>query len=249
MAPHGLVILYKRIKSPSSSSSVEDMVGHLERELRKAFSGKETSGKELEGLFEHQSLVERMINRKCVEHYNGKHPKHHLWTTHYQFVIDNVSKGDKVFDIGTGASVSYTQELAGKCKSVDCCDIRDELVARSEQENRFDNVRYQVLDITRELPEGEYDVVILSHILEHLDDPVGVLESIKRITKKIIVRLPRYDDHWMYLVKKDLGLFYYKDRDHRREYTLQEAVDLTQSAGWRVEAALNDVDIKIVARI
>jgi hypothetical protein len=219
----------------------------LQLQLDKTFSGLVSTKKELEDLFNFQYSIERLINIKCTEYYNGKHPKHHLWTGHYQFIIDNVNEGDKVFDVGTGASLSYTQELAKKCSKIDCCDIRDELVKKAEEQNAFKNVHYRVLDITKELPQEKYDVVIMSHILEHLENPEDVLKRAKSISLKIIVRLPRYDDHWMYLVKKDLGLFYYKDGDHKKEYTLKEAIELVESSGWKIQTALNDIDIKILA--
>lgn len=51
------------------------------------------------------------------------------------------------------------------------------------------------------------------------------------------------------MVKKDLGLYYYKDRDHKQEFTLESAIELIESTGWNIIVALNDVDIKIVATI
>lgn len=204
---------------------------------------------ELYYLFHLQQRIDELINIKCKEHYKGKHPKHHLWTIHYQFIIQNINKNDKVLDVGSGASLSYTQKLAKVASEIDCCDIKPELVEYSMNVNKYNNVNYFVLDITKEIPEKKYDVIILSHVLEHLDNPKKVLENIKKITKKVIIRLPRYDDHWMYLVKKDLGFYYFKDADHKKEYTLIEAVDLVESAGWIVDIALNDIDIKIVAKI
>ena len=73
-----------------------------------------------------------------------------------------------------------------------------------------------------------------------------MLRRIKRIADRIIVRLPRYDNHWMYLIRKDLGIFYFKDQDHKREYTVHDAISLVESSGWVVRKALNDVDIKIM---
>ncbi|MFZ5365199.1 MAG: class I SAM-dependent methyltransferase [Patescibacteria group bacterium] len=204
---------------------------------------------QLKLLFRAQSFIDSRISDACVDYYKGRHPKHFLWTIHYQFVIDNVDTGDRVLDVGTGASLSYTQELAAKAESIDCCDINPELIEKSRRGNKFANVNYIVLDVTQQLPPDSYDVVILSHVLEHLHEPEKVLENLKNITRKLIIRLPRYDDHWMYLVKKDLGMFYYKDHDHKNEYTLRTAVDLVEKSGWRVQTALNDVDVKIVATL
>jgi len=201
---------------------------------------------ELTYLFDLQAIIDKLINIKSLEYYKGKHPKHHLWKGHYKFIIDNIKKGDKVLDVGTGASLSYTQEVAEKCSKIDCCDINEKLITKSIEENKYKNVKYFVLDITKELPKEKYDIVIMSHVLEHLNEPEKVLHKIKSITDKIIIRLPRYDDHWMYLVKKDLGLFYFKDADHKREYTLKESTDLIEASGWKIQTALNDIDIKIV---
>lgn len=204
---------------------------------------------QLKLLFKIQKFIEGRINDASFSYYKGNHPKHFLWKIHYKFVIDNVRENDIVMDVGTGSSLSYTQELASKSKSIDCCDINKVLVEKSKSGNQFPNVNYFVLDVTKDVPDKRYDVVILSHILEHLYEPEKVLENLKKCTNKLIIRLPRYDDHWMYLVKKDLGMFYFKDLDHKREYTLQDAIMLVRSSGWNIEKAVNDVDIKIVAKL
>ncbi len=234
-------------KTSGKEDPFELLYHNLQTIMKKTFSEDLSLKKEIEYLFDFQREVEGLISQKCEQYYQGNHPKHHLWKSHYKFIIENVLPGDNVLDVGSGASLSYIQELAGFCTQIDCCDIRKDLIERCIKENNFNNITFKVLDITEELPKEEYDVVILSHILEHLKGPEKVLQSIKQITNKIIVRLPRYDDHWTYLVKKDLGLFYYKDHDHKREYVLDDARELITSAGWKLARILNDVDIKIVA--
>ncbi len=199
--------------------------------------------------FKLQSEIERYINRLVVSYYDGKHPKHFLWKNHYQFIIENINPHDKIIDIGCGSSLSYNQQLADKIDFLDAIDIDQKIIDKCLKLNQYDNIHYNVLDITKKFPLKHYDVAILSHILEHLDNPEDLLRRIRKITSKIIVRLPRYDDHWWYLVKKDLGLFYYKSRDHRREYTIKSAIKLIESTDWNITKSLNDVDIKIVAII
>lgn len=154
---------------------------------------------------------------------------------------------DKVLDVGCGKSLSYSQDLASKIDFMDAIDIKKKNIDFCIKNNKFENINYFVLDITKELPSKKYDVVILSHILEHLEKPKDLLKKIKHITEKIIIRLPRYDNHWMILVKKDLGMFYFKDRDHKQEFTLESAKNLIECAGWKIIKAFNDIDIKIIA--
>jgi len=200
-------------------------------------------------VFQLQRIVDNYIDRLVISYYDGKHPKHHLWKNHYKFIIDNINQNDKVLDIGCGKSLSYGQELSSKVDFLDAIDINEDLINSCLKSNKYSNIHYYKLDITKELPTKSYDVVILSHVLEHLKNPLDILQNIRKITRKIIVRLPRYDDHWHYLVKKDLGIFYYKDSDHKQEFTLETAKKLLQDAGWDIKIALNDVDIKILATI
>ncbi|GAJ13001.1 unnamed protein product, partial [marine sediment metagenome] len=189
------------------------------------------------------------INRLVINYYNGKHPKHHLWKIHYKFIIDNIKPGEKVLDIGCGGSMSYNQQLAKNNNIIDAVDKNSILVQKCSNENKFENIKYYVLDISQELPSKKYDIIILSHVLEHINNPVVVLHNIKKITNKIIVRLPRYDNDWMKLVKKDLGMYYYNDLDHKQEFTQESAEELVRGAGWKIITSLNDVDIKILATL
>lgn len=213
------------------------------------FSGKSKRRllKNIKLTFFFKELFEYYISRLVVKYYDGKHPKHHLWHSHYKFIIENINPGDKVLDVGCGKSLSYSQQLSTKIDFLDAIDINGEKIQFSIKENKFENIHFSVFDITKDLPSKKYDVIILSHILEHLDRPKEILKKIKAITKKIIVRLPRYDNNWMNLVKKDLGMYYYKSRDHKQEFTLESAIKLIESADWSIRKAFNDIDIKIIA--
>lgn len=197
--------------------------------------------------FNLKEILESFINKLVVIYYDGKHPKHYLWARHFQFIIDNINLGDKVLDIGCGESLSYSQQLASKVDFLDAIDNNKAVIQNCIKKNRFNNIFYSVLDITKKEITKHYDVVILSHILEHLYNPEELLKKIKNNTKKIIVRLPRFDNHWMTLVKKDLGIFYFKDPDHKTEYTLETAINLIENSGWNILKAINDIDVKIVA--
>jgi hypothetical protein len=198
--------------------------------------------------FNCKDIIDTTISQLAVNYYDGKHPKHFLWKDHYKFILENIGENDTILDVGCGMSHSYINDLAKNGNAIDACDMDADKIEWNKKKNKFDNVNFFVMDITKELPNHTYDVVILSHVLEHIEKPVEVLKRLKDITKKLIIRLPRYDDHWMYLLKKDLGFFYFKDRDHKREYTLKEAIELVYNADWTINIAQNDIDIKIIAQ-
>jgi len=223
---------------------------HINKMFYKLFfyrKGKRKPRKSIIRAFKFKELFERYINKLVVLYYDGKHPKHHLWPQHTKFIDENINPNDRVLDIGCGKSMTYNQRIAPIVKYFDAFDINEKKIRYCEKENKFSNVHFSVMDVTKEFPSKKYDVVILSHVLEHLYNPNDVLEKLKSITKKIIVQLPRYDNHWWYLVKKDLDLFYFKDEDHKQEFTIETAKNLIQESGWKVLVAYNDVDIKIIA--
>ncbi|MFX1375560.1 MAG: class I SAM-dependent methyltransferase [Promethearchaeota archaeon] len=149
----------------------------------------------LKRAFFFKELCEGFISELAVKYYDGKHPKHFLWVDHYKFITNNINPGEKVMDIGCGASLSYNLELAKNQIVVDAVDINPALIQKCKTEKRLENINFRLLDITKELPDQQYDTVILSHILEHLSDPAELLRKLHKITQKIILRLPRYDDH------------------------------------------------------
>ncbi len=57
------------------------------------------------------------------------------------------------------------------------------------------DVKNAILE-TAGLPEASFDVVLLNHVIEHLDDPMGTLREVNRILKPeghFVIETPRYD--------------------------------------------------------
>jgi SAM-dependent methyltransferase len=92
---------------------------------------------------------------------------------------------------------------------------------------------------TKTLPK--FDIIICSHVLEHLYHPEVLLADLKNNLDKdgkIIVVLPNIL-HWKQRLKFLKGDFKYTetgplDRTHYRFYDWQTAIDLVQSAGLKV---------------
>ncbi len=200
----------------------------------------------LEALFAARTMIDRYINLACVQHYEGRHPKHYLWQEHNRYLYDAISNGDRVLDIGCGAS-QYPMWLAEKAESVTCVDILPERVSLARKNNVKPNVFYEVMDVTTELPEGKFDVAVLSHVLEHLDDPVGFLKVLAAKVPKIVVKVPSVDTDWMKLVKKDIGLFWMDDHDHRREYTTTSLRSHLEEGGWHIDDLVRGYDLRASA--
>ena len=94
---------------------------------------------------------------------------------------------------------------------------------------------------------SQYDIVICSHVIEHIDEPVDLLRALRQWAPKLIVAVPPRDNRWQKVMFRDLGLPWKDDEDHRREYTPELLQEQLESAGWSVEEMHAGVDIKAVA--
>ena len=94
------------------------------------------------------------------------------------------------------------------------------------------NVAYVHGDLNQYIGGQKFDLVLLVHVIEHIDDPDKLLKTLHEITDKIIVEVPDFEGDPLNLVRFDLGLQFYSDGDHVREYTEKILADQLTRNGW-----------------
>ena len=96
------------------------------------------------------------------------------------------------------------------------------------------------LDATKSVPPGEWDVVVLSNVLEHIVDRVGLLTTLVAHThaKKFLIRVPHFERDWKMPMRRAVGANYYSDPDHKIEPTQAEFRDETARAGLVIDELL-----------
>lgn len=69
------------------------------------------------------------------------------------------------------------------------------LIGIQKAKERSDKIRYFLLDITKEEPQHAYDYIVLSHILEHLNDPLAIVgKCLRHVNRAILVSTPYCPD-------------------------------------------------------
>jgi len=191
--------------------------------------------------------LQRHLNVLAERAYNGRHPKHWLWKSHKQFFLDRLRTGETVLDVGCGAS-AYLLWMAEQGCRVTGCDINPDRVAQASALMSHHNLRFEVRDVTSQAPAGNqrFDVAICSHVIEHLDDPIALLASLRGHASRLFVAVPPLNNRWQKVMFQDLGLPWKDDEDHRREYTPELLREQLAAAGWRVIELHAGVDIKAV---
>lgn len=167
------------------------------------------------------------------------HPKHRLMQYH-DFFLENIEAGWTVVDLGCGNG-ALTCDLAKKAGRVIGLDFDIEKIRQAKvraEEMQLSNVQLEVGNIHEYCPQEPFNSIVLSNVLEHLDNRHGFLLHCRKIASVLIIRVPMLDRDWLTLYKRMLGLPYFLDPTHRTEYTDATLSEELSSAGWTIVSAV-----------
>jgi len=182
--------------------------------------------KSIKNLFLIKDKLDWIINERAIKYGNGVHPKH-LLTNYHQFFIDRIKDGDNVLDVGCGngsvaISIAKTH-LNSLITGIDL-DKNNINFAKEKQKNyNLKNLNFINGDINDFL-EIKSDVVVLSNVLEHIENRSSFLENIQKLSgaNLFLIRVPYFKRDWQIAFRKELGMYYFSDNDHKIEHTLEE---------------------------
>ena len=186
-----------------------------------------TKKRPISGIRELISLHEDLmwhVNQAAIRYEKGIHPKHRLMDYH-RFFIERLKRSDRVLDVGCGyGAVSFSMAQAGAL--VTGVDIDEKNIPMARERYKHINLDFVHGDVTRDLPNGVFDVIVMSNVLEHIEDRIGLLKMIqdKFQPKLWLIRVPMINRDWLVPLKKELGMPYFSDPTHYTEYTLKRVL-------------------------
>lgn len=192
--------------------------------------------KGLKRLFTLRDKIDWIINERAIAAEGGRHPKHRLIGYH-KFFIDHIVDGQKVLDVGCGIGlVSQSIAIAHKNCEVLGVDMDEPRLSQAKASINLKNLKFIYGDATKLNFPGQWDVVVLSNVLEHIEARVTFLSSLIDVTKakKILIRVPLFEREWQMAMKKELGLDYRSDCDHKIEHSLGELLSELDLSGLKV---------------
>lgn len=169
----------------------------------------------------------------AVMYNGGVHPKHHLMGYH-SFFLDNIKKGSKILDIGCGDG-TLTHDIAKKASKVVAIDKLEGVVKAAEGRNKESNISYLHGDATNYEFREKFDMIILSSVLEAIDDRVRFLKKIKKLAPAILIRVPMINRDWLTLYKKELGMDWRMNKAEVTEFTVESLKEELRKSGLRLD--------------
>ncbi len=190
----------------------------------------------LKFLLELDNHLYGLLGEASVIYGGGVHSKHrHIG--YHDFFIGNIKPGERVLDVGSGNGL-LCYEIARQVPEtrVVGIEMREENVEHARKHCTHPGVSFLLGDVRSDLPEGEFDVVTMSNVLEHVQERVELLQGIVASSspERFVVRVPWLERDWRVPLKRELGIDYRLDPGHYIEYTQESFRDEVGRAGLSI---------------
>ena len=186
-------------------------------------------------LLELEAETRRQLDAAAIRYDDGVHAKHRL-TAYHDFFVDRVREGERVLDVGSGKG-ELAHDLAVRAGAqVVGIDYDPHHLAFARSRFAHERVTYVAGDVLAAVPEGGFDVIVLSNVLEHIADRVGLLSRLVASAepRAVLIRVPVLARDWTVPLRREVGLEYFSDPDHEIEYDEESFRAELGDAGLRV---------------
>lgn len=197
-------------------------------------SGQPADG--LRRLFRLQDTLDWVTNERAMAYERGVHPKHRL-TRYHDFFVNHIPPGSRVLDIGCGyGAVARSVATRVPGSTVVGVDVDKGRLAQARAGEVPVNLSFVEADARTSLPTGPWTVVILSNVLEHIENRVGFLLDILRHAQPqlVLIRVPLFERDWRLPLRRELGVGYFSDPTHFIEHRLDELRDEATRSGLTI---------------
>ncbi len=153
------------------------------------------------------------------------------------FFIGKVWKNAKVLDLGCGRGY-VAKKLLPKTNRILGIDYNASSIDYAKSSLADSGVTFiceDIFDYLGKHSDEKFDVVVLSHVLEHIDDPETFLKRINHIGNFFYVEVPDIEtshlNTYRQLLKTDL---LYNDADHVHEFDRNQLKGILNRANLRI---------------
>lgn len=179
-------------------------------------------------------IFDRLAMEASFKHYPPEEHPHRRFAS--RFLLRHLAPHMQVLDLGC-AKGDMSDLLARHVGRVVGVDHDAAAIALATQRYQRPNLSFRHGDALQYLRDcGErFDVLVLSHILEHLDGPEAFLKQFSPHFTWFYIELPDFDKTYLNHYRLDLGSsLVYSDDDHVSEFDRNELEALLERTGLEV---------------
>lgn len=179
-------------------------------------------------------VFDRLAHEESFTYFS--YENHPLRQQTINFIKKQVALTDTVLDLGSGYGDMSNKlaDFSEKVVGVDYMKGYVEIARSKYNKPNLEFINGDAFDYIKTCPE-EFDVIILSHILEHIDDPLDFLKKCAPHAKKIFIELPDYDKTYLNHYRTQLkNKIQYTDADHIWEFDREELLELIKDVNLKV---------------
>lgn len=190
----------------------------------------------LRNLFAVEDALDLAINERATALGRGEHPKHRL-TRYHDFFVERIADGARVLDVGCGyGAVARSIARARPSATVLGAELDEGRLTAAQAADNPSNLSFIRANATVSLPAGPWNVVVLSNVLEHIEDRIGFLKALVATARPstILVRVPLFERDWKMAMRREVGANWMSDPEHFIEHTQAEFAAEMAAAGLSI---------------
>lgn len=161
----------------------------------------------------------------------------HPWRLNcIEFLRKHLKLSDRVLDIGCKEG-KLIAGIAPFVSSVLAIDLDEKALSKARRNFSEKNIEFKAVSGFEFLENSteKFDVVLLSHVLEHVDEPEKLLHLAGQVARQVYVEVPDFDRTFLnqYRLKAN-SQFLYSEIDHIFEFTRNDMEEMIARNGLRV---------------
>lgn len=216
--------------SPKALSSIFALII---RSISKASKPKRA----LQFLFSLENEIYLLEGSAAQEYGNGIHTKiRHL--NYPVFFAKYIRQGEQVLDIGCGnGAIDYALSKIVRNIRITGIDIHKGNITNAKEKFSSPQITYIHGDAFKNIPKDQFDIVILSNVLEHFKNRTLFLKKVIKLIKpkRLLIRVPLFERDWRVPLKKEIGIESRLDPTHFTEYTIETFQDEMKKSGLIID--------------
>jgi len=178
--------------------------------------------------------LERWYRDRYHEEFYTHTPQHDRAVAEKRLDVYQLKAGQKLLDIGSGNGAFVA---AARARGLDAWG--QDLSAQADSDRVYVGELSAIA-----FPTGDFDVITIHDVLEHVPDPVAFLKEVRRLLKSpggvLLLDYPRF---W-----HEAGEHHWKLIEHLWMFTGNQLLDLLQRTGFEVDESINPIPSKILVR-